>query len=126
MRKEIKFTIDDKDSADNGKTFKIIQPPVLDLEKLLVQFAGCFSANDSINEDKINNLLQEILKYCYISFNGVDTQLTPEVANSQIEDLTTLYRLKEEFIKANPAFIKVIVSLMEKIQQLQITMTSNK
>ena len=126
MRKEIKITIDDKDSLDYGKTFKIVQPPVLELDKLLVQFGGCFSANNSINEDKINNLLQEVFKYCYICFNGTDTLLTPEIVNTQIEDLTTLYRLREEFIKANPAFIKVIVSLMEKIQQLQITMTSNK
>lgn len=115
MLKQFSLKIEDKDSADYGKEFIIKQAPVLEAEKLLIKFGSSFS-NQGMDESKVNELSNDILKYCYIVEGGVETQLINERANLCIEDLSTLLALKIEFIKQNKGFIKVVQSLPQIIK----------
>lgn len=133
MLKEFIFKIEDKGSPDLGKTFKVKQPPVLEFEKLMVKFAGCFSTSSekkektiTINEDKTIELLNEILKYCYYIQNDVETQLINERANAIIEDPMTLLLLKKEFIKTNPAFMKVVDFMKQEMGGAKNTTTTKE
>lgn len=133
MLKEFIFKIEDKESPDLGKTFKVKQPPVLEFEKLMVKFAGCFSTSGekkektiTINEDKTIELLNEILKYCYYIQNDVETQLINERANAIIEDPMTLLLLKKEFIKTNPAFMKVVDFMKQEMGGAKNTTTTKE
>ena len=126
MLKEFTFTIEDKESPDLGKTFKVKQPPVLEFEKLMVKFASCFTIDKGINEDKTIELLNEILKYCYYIQNNVETQLINERANVIIEDPMTLLLLKKEFIKKNPAFMKVVDFVKQEMGGAKNTTTTKE
>lgn len=126
MLKEFIIKIEDKESPDCGKTFKVKQPPVLEFEKLIVKFASCFTADKGINEDKTIELLNEILKYCYYIQNDVETQLINERANVIIEDPITLLLLKKEFIEKNPAFTKVVDFVKQKMGTKQNTTTTKE
>lgn len=124
MLKEFTLKIEDKESPDFNKTFKIKQPAVLEFEKLLVKFAGCFTANNGLNEDKTIELLNEILKYCYYLQNDVEIQLINDRANEIIEDPYTLLLLKKEFIEKNPAFTKVVGFVKQQLGAIKNTTTT--
>ena len=126
MLKEFIIKIEDKESPDFGKTFKVKQPPVLEFEKLIVKFASCFTTDKGINEDKTIELLNEILKYCYYIQNDVETQLINERANVIIEDPITLLLLKKEFIEKNPAFTKVVDFVKQKMGLMKNTTTTKE
>lgn len=117
MLKSFNLKIEDKESADYGKSFIVKQAPVLEAEKLLIKFGSCFS-NNGVNEEKTNELMDDILKYCYYfdEKEGTEIQLINERANLYIEDLSTLITLKTEFIKNNKGFIKVVQSLPNLIK----------
>ena len=130
MLKEFILKIEDKESPDFNKTFKIKQPAVLEFEKLLVKFAGCFTANSGINEDKTIELLNEILKYCYYiskdtkTNTEIEIQLVNDRANEIIEDPYTLLLLKKEFIEKNSAFTKVVGFVKQQLGAIKNTTTT--
>ena len=125
-RKEIIVTI-----ADRGRdlTFKIREMPATRLERwllrsLLLLVGSAAAAPNGIDVEKgiawlsenaltaLGNLdyeeaaplLDELLACCSRVDAGIEQQMTPDVADGIIEDVRTLFRLREEALKVNLGF----------------------
>ncbi len=130
MLKETILTIEDKDSPDYGKTFKIKQAPVLAFEKILNRLIGSINIEvknnikESIDTKKItidHNITEElltkdILNYLYFVNKELnqDIQLINNRVDDIIEDINTLILLQKEFFSINMVFTKLVDSLLAK------------
>ena len=131
MRKEKTITIKDR---DNELTFKIREMPATRLESwllragLLLAGSGAFDgadvrdASEAINKagavlskggisslanidiEKAQPLLEELLACCTRIDAGIEQQLTPEITDSIIEDVKTLFTLRKEALLLNCGF----------------------
>lgn len=125
MLKEKTIKIEDKESADYGKTFKVKQAPVLKAEKMLSKLASAFSIEMKnikkidikkidLNSDALDDVLSEMLHFMFfINENGVEVQLINDRADNVIEELSTLLKLRKEFLSLNTSFMKLVTSAMK-------------
>ena len=121
MLKEKIIKIEDKESADYGKSFKIKQAPVLIMEDMIVKAVG-----SSSNFSKINVPLNDIMAYLYfVSEEGIETQMINNRANDIIEDVSTLLSLRKEFIFLNVSFTR-LVTLFKEAKESYASFTSIK
>ena len=138
-RKEKIITIKDRDKE---LTFKITEMPAMKAERWKIRaimlllssdidmpqgasieegisefMAGgaekLFKALSKVDVDKAINLFDEMLYSCIqLSTQGVDTQINEDIINSNVEDSSTLTKLRFECLKLHFDFLGVGVNLM--------------
>lgn len=131
MRKEKIITLTDR---DNELTFKIKEMPAMQLESWLVRAGLLFAATGafdgaevhdtadvmqkagavfgklgvsalaSIDYEKAKPLLDELLGCCYRTDAGIEQRMTPEIVDTIIEDVKTLFVLQKEAAAINLGF----------------------
>lgn len=122
MRKEKLITI--SSGRDEGKKFKIREMGAVKTEKWATRALMLLASSNidlgvdkeklkgvegwnniaqaglnklaEIDFNKIEPLLEDLLNCCYFITGNVETQLTSENADTIIEDITTLFKLRQE------------------------------
>lgn len=127
MRKEIVITLQDRDQE---WTFKIKEMPATRLESWIIRAllllgssgikvpggsdiraAGAYlaksglSALSSLDYDKVQPLLDELLGCCSRVLDNLEERCTPQSVDAYILDVTTLFRLRVEAVKLNLGFL---------------------
>ena len=138
-RKEKTITIKDRDKE---LTFKITEMPAMKAERWKIRaimlllssdidmpqgasieeginqfMAGgaekLFKALSKVDVDKAINLFDEMLYSCIqLSTQGIDTQINEDIINSNVEDSSTLTKLRFECLKLHFDFLGEGVNLM--------------
>jgi len=131
MRKEKMITLDDR---GNKLTFRIKEMPAMKLESwllkagLLLAGSGMFDSKDisspgeaiqkagavlstggvsalgGIDFDKLQPLLDDLLRCCVRVDAGIEQEMTPEIVDGVIEDIRTLFALRKEALALNLDF----------------------
>lgn len=109
---------------DKGKMFKITEMPAVKMDKwatkallLLGKSGSAFnlaqinleellSKLSSANYEGVEPLLEELLSCVSFEKDGVSMVMTSSIADSIVEDWTTLFRLRIEALKLNLGFLE--------------------
>lgn len=124
MRKEIEITIEE--GRDKGKTFKIEEMSAVQMDrwamKALCLFGKSgtsvieifkmsiielFDAFTKTDYEKAEPLLNELLACSSFKKDGVYVKMTSTLADSVVEEWTTLFRLKKEALSLSLGFLEL-------------------